>query len=234
MIPIVFENPDFVVVNKPVGIAMHGQGCGIISLLQTQLQLAQLYLVHRLDTPTSGCLLVAKSKQAAADLSALFANRAVQKYYLAISDKKPKKKQGKISGDMQSTRGGNYRLSNSHVAPAITFFFSYSFICENQALRLFYLKPITGKTHQLRVALKTLGSPIIGDDRYKGNQNDRMYLHSHAIGFCYKQQHYLIKCMPQSGALFQQLSMDSREAIENLAWPQFSWPQKNISITHNE
>ncbi|MGK0373143.1 MAG: tRNA pseudouridine32 synthase/23S rRNA pseudouridine746 synthase, partial [Glaciecola sp.] len=219
-IQIVYDHDDFVVVNKPCDIPMHDPIHGICQLLCGQLSLAHLYLVHRLDSATSGCLLLAKNKQAAAILSQLFATKQIQKFYIAVSDVKPKKKQGKIAGDMKKSRGGNYMLSQAESSQpkAITFFISESY---HNIGRLFYIKPVTGKTHQIRVALKSIGSAILGDKRYKGSSSDRLYLHSMVLEFSYNKNDYCIQCMPQTGEFFSSDLLKNISAIRELSWPKF-------------
>jgi tRNA pseudouridine32 synthase/23S rRNA pseudouridine746 synthase len=222
-IPIVFDHTDFVVVNKPCGVPMHDPLTGICQLLCRQLSIARLYLVHRLDSATSGCLLLAKNKQAAASLNQLFANKKIEKYYLAISDAKPKKKQGKIAGDMKKSRGGSYMLTQAESSQpkAVTFFISEGLA---NIGRLFYIKPVTGKTHQIRVALKSIGSAILGDERYKGSVSDRLYLHSMMLVFSYNQHEYCIQCMPQTGEFFSAEWLKDIRAMPTLAWPKFTPP----------
>lgn len=223
VIPIVYEHTDFIVINKPCGVAMHHPTHGICQRLTQQMGISQIFLVHRLDTATSGCLLLAKNKSAAATLSQLFAERKIEKYYLAISDKKPKRKQGKIAGDMKKSRDGNHMLSIAKDSPAtaITFFQSESIPSVG---RLYYIKPVTGKTHQIRVALKSLGSPILGDDRYKGSAADRLYLHSMMLSFTFNAQTHTIKCLPQTGALFSQKLFDKLSQPDSFDWPQYKLP----------
>ncbi|MGB3727029.1 MAG: TIGR01621 family pseudouridine synthase [Glaciecola sp.] len=233
MIPIIFEHHDFIVVNKPIDLGMHGPEDSIIPLLKQQTGLAHLYLVHRLDTPTSGCLLIATNKQAASNLSQLFANRQIQKYYVALSDKKPKKKQGKISGDMTKARNGSYKLLVSQDNPATTFFFSALMPSNTehqkpkQSYRLFIVKPITGKTHQIRVALKSLSSPILGDKRYKGEAADRLYLHSYSLVFNYHERNFDIRCLPQQGKHFVEHTLDQHPLMppHKASWPAYQAPR---------
>jgi tRNA pseudouridine32 synthase/23S rRNA pseudouridine746 synthase len=199
-IAIVFEHDDFLIIDKPVGVAMHSSDrqveglatspahrlpSSIIPLMRAQLPEHDWHLVHRLDTATSGCLLLAKHKAAASALSQLFAQRRIDKFYLALSDKKPKKKQGLVKGDMQKARGGDLKLSKTLNNPAITQYFSAS---HTPGVRAFLCKPHTGKTHQIRVALKSQGAPIIGDSRYGGSQAQRMYLFSYGMRFEYQSQ----------------------------------------------
>jgi tRNA pseudouridine32 synthase/23S rRNA pseudouridine746 synthase len=221
-IPIVFENQDFIAVNKPVGLGMHQEGdCqGVVTQLQKQLNMTQLWLVHRLDKVTSGLLLLAKSAEAAARLGELFAQRRIQKYYIAISDSKPKKKQGSVLGDMRKLRDGKWALSQSRTNPAITQFFSCGM---GDGLRFFILKPNTGKTHQIRVMMKSVSSPILGDRLYTGSDSDRCYLHAYALHFQYDEQNYKLRCMPSTGSHFHDLRAHQINpeffTPDELAWP---------------
>lgn len=192
-IPILFENAELIVVNKPVGVAMHDAGNdagveqettegikagkvdGIVTVLKKQLAVKELHLCHRLDTGTSGCLCLAKNATMAAEIGELFSSRRVSKYYLALSDNKPKKKQGTIIGDMKNRRGGQRILLKTQESPAITQFFSSA---AKPGTRGFLVKPHSGKTHQIRVALKSVGAPILGDTLYGGAASDRLYLHA--------------------------------------------------------
>ena len=194
---IITETNDWLAINKPAGIGMHSEeSAGLVVLASAQLN-QPLWPVHRLDKVTSGILLLAKNKTAAARLSALFAEHKVQKYYLARSAQKPKKKQGWIKGDMAKSRNGSWKLLRSQNNPAITRFLS-SFNPELNC-RLFLLMPKTGRTHQLRVAMKSLSSPIDGDQRYAGNDADRTYLHAYAIRFEDNGKTNALLCPPDVG-----------------------------------
>lgn len=203
---ILFQHPDFVVIHKPCGISVHKdeEDIGLTQHLANQLGVEKLWLVHRLDKVTSGLLMLALNAQAASTLSQLFAQHQIHKTYLALSDKKPKKKQGLIIGDMEKARRGAWKLLPSKQNPAITRFHSISL---QPNLRLFVLKPQTGKTHQLRVAMKSLGSSILGDRLYAGTSLaiDRTYLHAYRLQFIYQAQHFDIQSLPKCGALFQQI-----------------------------
>ncbi|AGH45684.1 pseudouridine synthase Rlu family protein [Paraglaciecola psychrophila 170] len=105
-IEVLFDHPDFVVINKPNNIAVQNEShqSGILPILCQQLQVEKLWLVHRLDKVTSGILILAKHSQAAAIFGQLFEEKQIEKYYLAISSKKPKKKQGAIKGGMKKSQ----------------------------------------------------------------------------------------------------------------------------------
>jgi tRNA pseudouridine32 synthase / 23S rRNA pseudouridine746 synthase len=202
----VFEHADFFVFDKPAGSSFHSEdGAGFFAAMAKQYPDETLYPVHRLDKITSGLLLVARNKPAAQQLGQLFESQAIKKTYIAIADHKPSKKQGAISGDMQRTRDGNWKLLHSRNNPAITHFTSHS-LAPN--LRLFILAPQTGRTHQLRVMMKSLGSPIVGDKRYGGTTADRGYLHASRLQFEWLGQPVEIFLMPANGELFKQFSAE--------------------------
>ncbi|TCK01585.1 tRNA pseudouridine32 synthase/23S rRNA pseudouridine746 synthase [Volucribacter psittacicida] len=204
MFDIVFSHRDFIIINKPCAISVHkdDQETGLTTLLARQLGKEKLWLVHRLDKITSGLLIFALNVEAARELSRLFAEHRIHKTYLALSDHKPHKKQGTIIGDMKKARAGAWKLLRSREQPAITRFYSLSIV---PCLRLFVLKPQTGKTHQIRVAMKSLGSPILGDSLY-GNKvkTDRTYLHAFKLAFEYLGQPIVVSCLPQQGEHWQQ------------------------------
>lgn len=116
------RHPDFVIINKPEGVSVHKdqQAVGFTEMVAKQLGVEQVWLVHRLDKITSGLLILALNKTAAANFYQLFEQHKIQKTYWAISDKKPKKKQGKIVGDMQKSRNGAWKLCHSKENPAVT------------------------------------------------------------------------------------------------------------------
>lgn len=227
-IPVLYQHPGFVIINKPIGIPVQDEAeqLGIIPRLCEQLQLPKLWLVHRLDKVTSGILLLAKNHSAASQLSTLFANRKIEKFYLALSHKKPSKKQGCVAGDMKKVRNGAWMLTKQNLQPAVTLFDSVGL---GQGLRLFLVKPITGKTHQIRVMMKSLGSPIIGDSAYKGIVSDRTYLHAFAIKFAFESEEFMFTCIPQQGELFKQA--EAMSAIQKNAEPwQNDWPKVKNSL----
>ncbi|MCV6626211.1 MAG: TIGR01621 family pseudouridine synthase [Cellvibrionaceae bacterium] len=215
--------PGFIVLNKGSGIGFHDElqddqrQLGLHSLLQAYCQaegLGQVYPVHRLDKGTSGLILFARSQRAAAELSEAFAQRQVEKFYLALSDRKPKKKQGLIVGDMAKARRSAYKLLPSKGNPARTRFNSQSL---GAGVRLFTLRPHTGKTHQLRVALKSIGSPILGDELYGGSPAPRLYLHAWALAFTYQGRDYRYCQAPQADASPFGWSLAEPELAANLA-----------------
>lgn len=220
---VVLDHADFVVINKPCDTSVQTEQqdhqSSLLVTLCKQLNVQKLWLVHRLDKVTSGLLILAKSAESAAYLSGLFATRSIEKYYLALSDSKPKKKQGLIAGDMAKARAGAWKLTPSVDSPAVTQFFSSGL---GDGVRLFILKPRTGKTHQLRVALKSLSSPILGDELYKGTSSDRTYLHAYGLKFTYHGQEFALTAMPETGAHFTDKVFI--EIVSNTIPWQRDWP----------
>ncbi len=216
---------DYLIINKAPGVSVHRDQSetGLLEQIRADLNCAPLFLVHRLDKMTSGILLLACNAEAASYLSRQFQERRVEKYYLALSDQKPRKKQGLIKGDMERTRRGSWKLSATTDNPAITRFFSCSV---EPGLRLFLLKPLTGKTHQLRVALKSIGAAIIGDERYYGasaKPMDRGYLHAWSLVFEWQGERCKYICDPDIGELYQRASVKQQllcwQPPDEQPWP---------------
>ncbi len=194
---VIYENKDFLIVSKPAGIEYHGDS-GLVALIRQDN--AQLIGVHRLDRDTTGAIIFAKNKEVASKLGLMFQNREISKTYIALAGNKPSKKQGMISGDIVKTRGGSYTLKRSQDNPSITQFMSKSLF---DGVRLYWLIPKTGRTHQLRVVLKSLGVPILGDKRYGGDSSDRMYLHAFKLEFEWEGEKIIVVDWNLVGNLFE-------------------------------
>lgn len=191
---ILFRNDDFIAVLKYSGESYHNDNkeeVGFFNNVKAALGI-NLYSVHRLDKDTSGIMLFALNLNAHKQLLDLFSQRQIYKVYLALSDKKPKKKQGIIKGDLESTRGGSYKLTFGMSNPSITRFKSF----KKEDIYFFLFRPKTGRTHQLRVVAKSLGSSILGDSRYGGTSAKRMYLHCYQMKFSWNDEVINIKSDP--------------------------------------
>lgn len=200
------ENEDYLVINKPPGMVTQGADAdgNLLARVRSLRPQTPAYPVHRLDAGTSGVVVVAKTPGANARLSRCFQDQKIGKVYLALIDRKPVKKQGRIIGDMTKSRNGGWRLQRSRQNPAVT-----EFVCLplGDGLRLVVLKPKTGKTHQLRVAMKSVGAPIVGDTRYGGTPADRLYLHAWQLVLPWDEQERSYRAPLESGELFQTASM---------------------------
>lgn len=217
----IFEDDDALIVCKAAGRSFHADMAlgdpGILRELRTlQAEGAltyrgELLSVHRLDTATSGLLVLAKSAASQTALAREFEERRVSKYYIGLTDREPSKKEGRVVGDMERARRGCYKLLRSTANPAVTRFASRALPPDRSApsrLRLLLMMPETGKTHQLRVAMKSLGAPLLGDARYaraaQASDVDRCYLHATAIHLHLPGRPAPIAalCAPAGGALF--------------------------------
>lgn len=223
---LVDTQPDFIVINKNYNVDFHkgARGIGLCERIREQLGLADLYPVHRLDTLTSGLMLFARNRVAASQFAKMFVTHTIEKYYCAIAGNKPKKKQGTIAGDMVPLRNGMWKLTHAMANPAVTHFFSSGL---GNGYRLYIIKIRTGRTHQIRVALKSVGVPILGDTLYNKNvsenQPDRPYLHSYAMRFSYKESSYSYVNIPDVGIYFTDSTISAvwEKYLQpwNLPWP---------------
>lgn len=212
---IVEDNDYFIVAYKPDNVNFHSENEAGFVVQVCEFIGQSLFPVHRLDRMTSGLVILAKTSRVASIFGDMFAKREIEKYYLAISIRKPRKKQGWIKGDMGKARRGSYKLLPTNNNPAITQFISTALRPHE---RLFLVKPHTGKTHQIRVALKSLGSPIAGDNRYANSHEaeleTRGYLHAYALRFVLLGQKYSFVLPPNNGERF--ISLECKNSIQ--AW----------------
>jgi len=172
---LLYETDDVMVFNKPSGLAVQG-GSGTSRHIDGMLG-ALAYergeaprLVHRLDRDTSGCLLVARSRAAASHLGKVFRSRSARKIYWAVTAGVPQPPQGRLSGYLvrQATADGEQmRVVPSGTEGAQHAVTHYAVIDRaGDKFAWVTLKPVTGRTHQLRVQMAGLGTPILGDPRY--------------------------------------------------------------------
>lgn len=165
-LPIVFEDEYIIVVNKPAGIAVNGNRNktvenAVIPIFKQSHQVDALpspRAVHRIDVPTKGLVLLAKTKSALIKLSKAFQNNEVKKTYLAIAHGKTERE-----GQIQEPIQGKKALTNYRTLKVIN---SKIF----QYLSLVELQPVTGRTHQLRIHLNNLGHLIMGDKEYAAHK----------------------------------------------------------------
>ena len=187
-LPILYEDDDVIVVNKPSGLLTHAKGGlsdepTVAEIIRPKTSFAtdtdRPGIVHRLDRDTSGLLIIAKNPESAAHLQRQFAERTAKKTYIAITDGKPKLNAAKI--DLPIGRNpsapSTFRI-DPNGKPAQT---TYHVLTENDTRSLVELKPTTGRTHQLRVHLAHLNAPILGDRVYGKSSDCRMMLHAQKL-----------------------------------------------------
>ncbi|WP_016955946.1 pseudouridine synthase [Catenovulum agarivorans] len=222
MINIIATEADFYICEKPAGLDFHDSDdqAGFFSLIKQQTG-ENLYPVHRLDKQTSGLIIVARNLAAEQIFNQLFSSHQIEKYYWAIAGNKPKQKQGRIVGDMVKSRNRAWKLTKATSNPAKTFFYSFGL---GTGQRLYLLRPYSGKTHQLRVALKSIGVAILGDDIYKGDAAERLYLHAYALKFSYQGRDFCWQVAP-TGDSFQQIPQEIIQQNQlNQPWC-LNWPK---------
>ena len=177
---VLYEDKKVFVFNKPAGLAVQG-GSGINRSVDSMLESLRdkagqkPRLCHRLDRDTSGVLVVAKTRSAAAALTKSFRHRTTEKTYWALVQGVPRQREGRISTYLvkeQTDEGDRMRIAKHgerHADHAVSF---YRVIDSSpRTVCWMELKPHTGRTHQLRIHSQHIGHPIIGDSKYFDVQN---------------------------------------------------------------
>ena len=193
-VPIIFENDDFVVVDKPAGMKMHPhaphEADTLLNYLAADFQARHLmsagqparpYMVHRIDRDTSGAVIVAKNPIVVPILNRLLAQKAIKRTYLAWVQGTVDKPAGEINTPIGiDPHDERRRVINGIAAqPARTYWALSHTVYQNSLLRV---QLDTGRMHQIRVHLASIGHPIIGDPLYQPETSaTRMMLHAATI-----------------------------------------------------
>ncbi len=189
-IEIIYEDADVVVVNKPTGMLAHNKSHwlpeqSVVESIFDKLEHDKLKdsfrpgIVHRLDRATSGVMIIAKNTETLGYLQKQFANRSVKKKYLAITSSTPKH----LEAEVDIALGRDPKTPTSFRADkegkeSRTY---YKVIDHDTKHSLVELWPRTGRTHQLRVHMKSVGTPIVGDELYGTETADRLMLHANYL-----------------------------------------------------
>ncbi len=186
-LPILYQDDDVLVVNKPAGVISHARGryfdepsvASFVRQKVASLTGDRSGIVHRLDRATSGVMVCAKNPEALSWMQKQFSDRKVQKTYMAVVVGSMPTDEGMI--DMPIARNPARPVTFHVDASGKDSVTNYRVISSHNGYSLLELKPVTGRTHQLRVHLSHLKHPIVGDDLYSGEPADRLMLHANSL-----------------------------------------------------
>ncbi len=224
---VLFENKDFIIINKPAGLLVHGvfdkhgpkhsESTLIDWLLKKYPETREVGdpspeemirqqrggIVHRLDRETSGVMIIARNQKSFEYLKKLFQDKKVQKTYLALVWGRVKDKAGTINKPISIKDGSVKRtvFKGKMTREAITDYKVKKYLTDGKnEFTLLEVMPKTGRTHQIRVHLSSIGHPVVGDKLY-GKKNienrklniDRHFLHAQKIQFAFGKRQHLIE-----------------------------------------
>lgn len=193
---VIFKDKDILAINKPPGLPVQG-GSGITRHLDGMLKALQFdapeipRLVHRLDKDTSGVLLLARNRKAAQWLTKVFRDRQTEKTYWALVLGHPRPDRGVIRGQMAKMsgyQGDMMTLVDDGGQHSETIYATVAHAAKQASWLA--MRPVTGRTHQLRVHAEAIGHAIVGDGKYGGPDahlgggvSRKLHLHARSIGF---------------------------------------------------
>jgi 23S rRNA pseudouridine1911/1915/1917 synthase len=187
-LPVIYEDDNVIVINKPVGVLTHSKGA-----LNDEFTVAEYVrpkttyqassnrpgIIHRLDRATSGVILCVKNDETASYIAKQFSQRTAKKQYAAVTSGIPTERHAII--DLPIGRNpsapSTFRVDSKGKSAET----EYDIAAHSDARALLKLRPKTGRTHQLRVHLAYINTPILGDTVYGRETADRMYLHAESL-----------------------------------------------------
>jgi 23S rRNA pseudouridine955/2504/2580 synthase len=198
---IIENNENFIVINKPAGIAVQSGTKSFKNIVDTlrktkYFEDSKPYIVHRLDKETSGILIVAKNREYAQLFTSLFRIRKIHKIYLAVA-------YGEVSNNIKILEDDlvQYEKDKKIVQKATSYL---KILKSNNEYSLLELRPITGRKHQLRKQLYNIGNSIIGDDKYYVKRSEtfikskNLMLHAYEIKFMINNVKYNFRAEPNN------------------------------------
>jgi RluA family pseudouridine synthase len=207
---VIYDEPDFLVVNKPAGVSVDSSKITILTYLQEifpDQNLNDFALANRLDKDTSGLLIVTKNPKTESEFRFLFSKRQVNKTYRVLCFDTPESDQGLITYPIiQHSKGKNQYFAvtegkevHKGKSAETSFQLLDSFV--NKRISYLECKPKTGRSHQIRVHLRTIGNPVLGDKLYASHLGhhphfqlaSRQMLHSYKLNFVFREKEYNLK-----------------------------------------
>lgn len=227
---VLFEDNHLLIVNKSSGILVQGDATGDVPLVELCKQYIKdryhkpgevfLGVVHRLDRPVSGVVALARTSKSLERMNALFRDRETEKIYWAVVRKKPQASEGTLvhwlSKDEKKNKTTAYRQDTPG---ALRSELSYKVLASASGCWLLEVKPITGRPHQIRVQLSSIGCSIAGDLKYgddQANEDGSICLHARKLSFVHPVKKELISLsapVPTGGLWRNFVNLDSQPTI---------------------
>ncbi|WP_026999747.1 RluA family pseudouridine synthase [Eisenibacter elegans] len=225
---VIYEDNHLLIVSKPSGLLVQGDHTKDRTLLDhAKVYIKEKYdkpgevfmgLVHRLDRPVSGLVVLARTSKGLERMTELFRKREIQKTYWAIVKRKPPKKQDKLTHWLLKDESRNYVTAYDYPHPeaqkAELTYRTLGYLNDHYLLEI---SPLTGRPHQIRVQLASMGCPIKGDTKYgfpRANEDQSIHLHARRLYFVHPVRKEPIICvgpLPETDFWEQFLTLDDFE-----------------------
>lgn len=220
MLEVLYEDNHIIAVNKRPSDIVQGDKTGDTPLSDFVKQYIKekynkpgevfIGTVHRIDRPVSGIVLFARTSKALTRLNQMFQGKEIQKTYWAVVKNKPKQPEGKLVHYLIKNEAKNMSRAYEKEQPGtLRSELDYSLICSSDNYHLLEIKPMTGRHHQIRVQLSSMGCPIKGDLKYgfdRSNKDASIHLHARQVEFIHpvKKEAVVIVAPPPNEVLWNE------------------------------